>query len=388
MGNEISTNDGGLSNPVSAPTPNAWLELLKKGWNEWLPSLKKWGKFALSRYFVEESLIKAFLEKTALDDIGKTNFINYDAWLRYYPEKAMRVACKSGQTPFEVVLPYQEIVDFVSNPKTSISVNPDIKNYESSAELKQLTQEAFDKYIESKPHTTDDPIVRLAQLQIDEQNYSAPLSRSTYFEQVRTNLTLDYLMKGGRTLRAIDFEVANDLPEFKKSKMVNSIGVSGVVYFSRGTQKYIFAKLRKGTEGIFGLMFGTTSGVVELSDSTPSDLVDLASNDMLREFREETGVSEQDATAVTITPLAFVRELMRGGKPQFFFLIEVPEELEANFKEGFKSSRDGLKEFHDSVWNKASSYQHVLSPEFAANIYYAYRYFNKQAALPVEPVNI
>lgn len=389
MSNETSSNDGDIGNPVAAPTPNAWIDLFNKARKEWYPFLKRWGKFAFSRYFVEESLIKAFLEKTELNNIGSTNFINYDNWHHYYANEARKISCVRGQSEVDIVLPYQEVVDFVTNPSTLISIQPDIGSYESSDELRQLTQEAFKKYIEEKPKTTDGPIVRLSRLNNSEGDFYATLERSSYFEQVRTNLSLDYIMRGGSTLRAKDFGNSNQLPEFDKSLMVNSIGVSGVVYFSRGTRKYFLMKLRKGTEGVFELMFGTTSGVLELSVSQPNNLVELASKEMLREFCEETGVSKEDAmSVVSVTPLAFTRELMRGGKPQFFFLLEIPEDLEKKFKESFRSSQDGLNEFHDSVLNKASSYHHALSPEFAANLYYAYRYFNLQNKLPIEPVMI
>jgi len=69
--------------------------------------------------------------------------------------------------------------------------------------------------------------------------------------------------------------------------------VSAVVYFDRNGELYFFMKYRRPDEGIFGRMFGTTSGVVTLSRGQPiTSLVDYACTEMKREFYRETGLDE------------------------------------------------------------------------------------------------
>ena len=353
-----------------------------------LPTLNKWRKFAASRYFVEETLVKAFLADLNFDSYGRTNFIDYDAWKKYYPTAGKSVSRNiNNKAAEDIVLPYLEIIDFVSQPETKISIDPTIGKHTSTDELKAFTQQALDKFKQEKPKTFDAPILRIANLRKQNNDFVVKLEHSSYFEQVRTNLTLDYLQAGGQTLRAKDYKTQNNLPEFNESMMVNSIGVSGVVFFSRGTRKYLFMKLRKQSEGIFDKQFGTTSGVVlPPKDLNGADLVSYATQEMQREFLNETGLSNDSQNAIAITPVAFTRELARGGKPQFFFVIEIAESLEKSFKKKFRNSIEGLSEFHDNALSNASNYNKPFSPEFATNLYYAFRLFNSQAALPPEPV--
>lgn len=355
------------------------------------PKITHWWSFASSKYFVKSSMVKHFLGELDFKSLPKTNFIIYSKWNDYYTGQRKEFDCIQNGQRKKVVVPYFEVIDFISHPTTTISIDENISTYEPKKEIKILTDKALEKYLAEKPKTTDGPIVRLASLeQISECNFHCTLQKSSYYEQIRTNLTLDFNNKGTTSLRVKDLADGNQLRSFDQSMMVNSIGVSSVVYFSKGTRSYFFMKLRQQSTGIFETMFGTTSGVLELSEETPKDLIKLASDEMLREFCEETGVPKDEALEnVIITPLALTRELIRGGKPQFFFLIEIPDEVEEKFKAYFKSSQDGLNEFDDNPFEKAKGYiTNHLSPEFAVNLYYAYRYFNVQNQLSDKPIKL
>ena len=47
----------------------------------------------------------------------------------------------------------------------------------------------------------------------------------------------------------------------------------------------------------------------------------ISENELRKKFSNEVGLNE--SVIREITPLALVRELLRGGKPQLFYLIDV-----------------------------------------------------------------
>lgn len=105
---------------------------------------------------------------------------------------------------------------------------------------------------------------------------------------------------------------------------------------------------------------------------------------MKREFFEETGydryaahkgLSLSDERILKVIPLAFTRELARGGTPQFFFLILTPYITDKEFVKYFRQSVDGRNEFRDNTLSNLRN--HPLSPETLANLLYAYKYIRK-----------
>ena len=72
-----------------------------------------------------------------------------------------------------------------------------------------------------------------------------------------------------------------------------------------------------------------------------------------------------------IIPLALVREMLRGGKPQMFFLIRTENISEKQLRKYFKSSL-GITEFKNTLLTTAS-----LSSEVICNYLYAQDYLQK-----------
>lgn len=297
--------------------------------------------------------------------------------------------CNGEEVPLS--LPYEEICNFIQCTM-KMAIGPEINKYNPPGWLHGETESAkieFETQPSKKGKIFDGPIVRLKQLSETDDGYVAELERSTYFEQVRTNLTLDYDLEAGDTLRTrdLDSENENRLKSFDESIMVNSIGVSSVVYFKKKGERYYFMKLRKESEGIYENMFGSTSGVAQLPEGLPAtDLLQLAASEMLREFFAETGLKNDAMSIVRIKPLSFTRDLVRGGKPQFFFEIEIPEQKESEFGEKFKTSDEGLEEFANGPREQYLSYSKVLSPEFFTNLYYSMQADQVNRGLSSNPI--
>jgi len=267
-----------------------WSDLFKGTW----PEVQKRIQFYLSKYFYKDDLLKAFLFDRDFAELPKNRFIDYARYLNYYASDIKETTLKMGEASKRARLPYQEVINFVEKPNVKIDVVGNITEYVMSQELVNRTDGNLRAFLVEKPKTADDPVLRLASLfESGGAEYKCRLERSTYFFQARTNLTLDYPLDNQDTLRTVDLGPSNNLRSLEDSILLNSIGVSAVVYFDRNGELYFFMKYRRPDEGIFGRMFGTTSGVVTLSRGQPiTSLVDYACTEMKREFYRETGLDE------------------------------------------------------------------------------------------------
>ncbi|MBN1259290.1 MAG: hypothetical protein JXB35_01290 [Anaerolineae bacterium] len=356
---------------------------------------------AKSNGFYEEWLVKWMLFTNDFTSAtrGEKKFIDYGNWVDYYLNDSRYIEFTQGveDTRKKVRLPYQELINFLGdNRHTRIYVDNSPQNYIMNRELSNLTQRNLEAYCQAKPHTTPGPIVRLASLQkIDNDHYRCRLERANYFDQVRTNLTLDYPLQTypETTLRTRDLDSDNNLKPFEESALVNSIGVSAVVYYeSSDGQKHFFMKVRRETQGVFEKAFGTVSGAAEwIHGADIPELRYFATREVLREFRRETGFEDDNEFIEFIAPLALTRELIRGGKPQFFFLIKIKDPFAVDttvpFSERFGKSEEGAQEFKEKKlsFSKITS---SLSPELATNLVYTFEYFQSIARIPQEPVNL
>ena len=78
-------------------------------------------------------------------------------------------------------------------------------------------------------------------------------------------------------------------------------------------------------------------------------------------------------------PLAFTRELARGGKPQFFFAINTPYVDEKHVAECFEMSFNGKEEFYNDLRSRFVMYK--LSPETLTNLLLTYKYLQRKQKL-------
>ena len=253
----------------------------------------------------------------------------------------------------------------------------------------------------------------------EEDGYRCGLTQSDFLDVVRTNLTRDYPLKGSfrETLRQTDSaQRPGTLPSLAASRMMNFIGVSAVWCMDCGSGSFetryrYYLKCRQTGMSVYSDMLGTTSGYANppkfaSAETAPTcketdssagipnadtrqglasgDLLAYLCEEMKREFFEETGydryaahkgLSLSDERILKVIPLAFTRELARGGTPQFFFLILTPYITDKEFVKYFRQSVDGRNEFRDNTLSNLRN--HPLSPETLANLLYAYKYIRK-----------
>lgn len=359
-------------------------------------------KYALKHIFYHQSLVQSMLRAEIESKVCNSEFLDYSLVIRnrYYEADFMSPKVRINGIVKSVTLPYKEIINYVIKPNSRISINA--KNlhddFRLSQEMLAATQRAFDRFKSKRMLISDDTSVRIKSLKYNGNNrWNCDLQRAKYSDQVRTNLTLDFPMDSviEETMRTLDLDDGNTLRPFDTSILANTIGVSAIWIMRktsnlnrRGKNLY-FMMPRRNNTGVYNGMLGTISGVVLAPESNVFNvdfLEDYLESEIRREFYEESGINNlidsRDIISdnIRIIPLAFVRDLTRGGKPQFFFLILTDYVPSSKITKAFKSSFNGMMEFDDSFFTRIPRYQ--ISPETKLNLLYALSYVQSPKKLP------
>lgn len=361
---------------------------------QWHRKGRYMSEYAKHSFFYPLSFAKKILRKNIELAYGESEFINYASALvkNYYSDDVTKIKLMIGKIITELDLPYKEIINYITHPEASTAIKDRCidSRFELGKKYLELTQANFDDFVRAKPKTTDGPALRLQSLrQVEGDKYECVLQSAGYFDQVRTNLSLDYPIDLGRSMRTEDLTNNKQLKPLHESILANTIGVSAIwvtprKHRGKKLQYQVFLRPRSRQTGVFYDMLGTVSGVVEppANDEFAYDtLEEYAKKEITREFYEETGYNEYMVSKslpenkIKVVPLAFTRELIRGGKPQFFFLIITPEISDTELSIYFKKSFNGAEEFRNNIDSRIINYR--MSPETQTNFLYALAYIQR-----------
>ncbi|MBR4119584.1 MAG: hypothetical protein IKK64_05830 [Bacteroidales bacterium] len=362
-----------------------------------LSSISFFRRYIKYRFFYPDSLVKEILSNNINKNLPDSEFIDYSLAIRnnYYEKDVMTLSINREGEIQQVQLPYKEIINYIqagATPQIEV-VTKDLEQFQLSQKLVEATEGVLADFISTKKNPYDSPTLRIKSLVKQEKGFKCELQKASYYDQVRTNLTLDVpiVAEGSEdSMRVRDLSHNQCLKPFEESIMANTIGVSGIWYTQRSSigrhdRIHFFLKPRKKGVGVFSSMLGTTSGVVVPPSKPIASLEEYLIQEMRREFYEETGfkrymadhnISEEE---VQIIPLAFTRELLRGGKPQFFFIIKTPPISNRKWHKYFSKSFNGKEEFYDTPLSNTPIYK--LSPETQTNLLYAYAYLQRNHGL-------
>lgn len=315
--------------------------------------------------------------------------------------RSMKIHDAHGERTIRI--PYLEMINFINDADTKISIEPltITKEFNLPEDLKKATEPARADVCRRKKNTHDDPHPRMASFEkINDKEYKCSFEKTCYYNQIRTNLTMDYPIEvpgyGDTTMRKIemkkrkkDGDQSRRLPLLSESGLANVVGVSAIWCMGDDAahRKYYLLP-RKEDVGVYENMLGMPSGDIECpkGDKFPNDsLVDFLKWEIAREFAEETGIADSERddtkyskpletnkikhrTKLNIIPLAFLREMLRGGKPQMFFLIRTEVIPDKKLRRCFRASL-GVEEFNSKPYSDAK-----LSTEVACNYLYAQAY--------------
>jgi hypothetical protein len=262
-------------------------------------------------------------------------------------------------------LPYVEITnwckDFMEARQPTIDVVLKPGRFELSSwgagDGDSISNAGFESFRAHKPRTFDGPAVRIDGYRISGRRLLLQVQHATYFTQVRSSLILDYRhrLANGSVLSLRDLfrqEYGQQLPPLSDQRLANTLGVSALIFCSSddGLTPYLLTRTREVAVNDLGNEWHcTASGVAELRafGSDPSDFIEFS---MRKELEEEVGLVGEDLTA--LAPIAFCRELMRGGKPQFFYLGITRLPL-SDLTRKLKGARRRAKRMGDIIENTA-----------------------------------
>ena len=379
-------------------------------------------KYSTSRFFYKDSLVKEMLFNYEMPHISK-DFIKYSDVLHkgYYHHDTLNITVKrnNGDTR-DIQLPYKELINFVRTPEATVLVtnHDNVNKYKMEKKVVAQTDNNLETYLKIKPlrapklsfgkkilrllgknghQTFNGHILRLADLQeTAPEKFECTVEKARFYDLIRTNLTLDLPFKGDgiNTLRMQDLSEDKRIRSFNESVMTNFIGVSAIWCICNDHDRIIdrvsfYMKPRQSNLSVFSNMLGTVSGYVipPAKNEINENLLEYLEKELRREFSEETGYLDYlkktkkkiNAQSIQIIPLAMTRELIRGGNPQFFYLIKTPHISEKDFARYFTKSKDGKNEFQDSTLSNVLNFP--LSPETALNILYCYQYLQRKEYL-------
>lgn len=276
---------------------------------------------ALARRVLEASLVPPKLTKTFRSSI----------FLREDPEADIRDYF--AEKPLAGYLPYVEIKnwthDLWSARKITVTKKEGTHSLDSwgPGDGDALREEAYAQAYQKEPKPFNGPAVRVLRATPDADELHLTVQRSEYDNQIRSNLAMDFRSRrpgaDGTTLRAILRQTSKPgrLPALDDGRLANTLGVAVLLAFVENgiVQPYLTKRTSEGMPMSAGGEYHcTASGVAELNEQWPHTDPVFWRDSMLRELDEEVGLLEHDLEY--IEPVAFCREMMRGGKPQLFFL--------------------------------------------------------------------
>lgn len=353
------------------------------------------------KFFFSQRLLRKLLVLHDYEHLPHDKFIDYQKGLceEFYGNEIVQVRIRYNGRIETKSLPYKEIINYTQAPNTSIRlIRPLWKpKFQLPAKLHAATDQILEDFRQDRPGTEDNPAIGIHSLDPDGKGgYKCQLKKLTYFDAVRTNQTLDTPLDipnrmHHTTVREWDASKDKTLKPFSESILANQIGVSAVWYMHCPGEHHkerlqFFLKGRKAKLGIFTKMMGTVSGTAQPPQEGFSDfqyLEKYATNEMLRIFKRSTCIDKYmvdyayPKQELEITKLAFTRELMRGGLPQFFFLIKTPYISNENFSEYYRNSPENRKKYR----RRPNALTPNMSPETVANFLFAFRHLQQNRHL-------
>lgn len=291
--------------------------------------------------------------------VGLGQFLNMraDMLSRYSKQQDILTVFPDGGDP--VRIPAVEVLNAANGvDESQIEICFD----ETPFELTLCSTVAFDVYAKDarsrgrKFYSTD--TARLKNVNVDlNGRLRLEFQLAEYFDYVKTNMAMDFIDPMGESLRD-EVHPDGQLEPLNKSHLANHTGISGLVFSNDG--KMIIQ--RRGSQVLTNpnQLCPGYSGVLNANDIRHGlrhdEVSSLSQVDVLRELHEELGVSSRKIINRSFMGLS--RELLRGGKPELFYAVDVgmsaeeilacyPKELEGNIIQvpmRFARSRLSLEE--------------------------------------------
>jgi hypothetical protein len=149
------------------------------------------------------------------------------------------------------------------------------------------------------------------------------VQRAKYHDQARSNLILDFDRRDpGKyaSLRSqLRAQCGEKLPPLSDKRLANTLGAAVLIFYRSRGQWIPYLLRRVKRIGVFpGGIHCSASGAIKWPSSLSKPSFEtLVTGHLLDEIEEELGLTSSDLA--DLQPVAFCREMARGGKPQMFY---------------------------------------------------------------------
>ena len=203
-----------------------WMKSHKDGMSYFL-------NYSRHNFFYPRTLANRILKENLMKPLGDSKFIDYGSAISkgFYSEDVaeMEVLCNDGKKTISI--PYKVEINYIERPNAKIVIkNRNLHDVLQLSEThKKETEPLLQAFLETKKNTTDDRTLRIKSIeQVTENVYECDLQLASYYDQVRTNLTIDMPLGVGRTMRLEDLSGTKQLKKLSESILANTIGVSAI----------------------------------------------------------------------------------------------------------------------------------------------------------------
>ncbi len=202
---------------------------------------------------------------------------------------------------------------------------------------------------------TDGELARLKCVSSDEEGVKLCIQPVRYNAVCKTHMCLDAPIKDkGDTIRNRVHGKSKGLEDLASSKLANSLGVNTLLFTADGE---LIIQKRSRKVVAFGSLWGApSSGSFEADDFRLAD-GGSGTFPFLRESKEELHIHNEDINPDSVKFLGITRELLRGGKPEMFFMAQTNldqgkvRSLRRNAKDKWESSKLIFWHFGGDVFN-------------------------------------
>lgn len=215
----------------------------------------------------------------------------------------------------------------------------DIQDSNNTYGLPDIIREHFDELFQT--HSTSKVynklMVRVDDWTLNNNNFILKTSRTTFYDSLVTNRTMDFRWNNGLTVRE-QFEFGPILHTLKDSRLSNHLGFNGFVESSDGYILFV----KRGNKLSIGkrtycssvsASLNTRYALNELGQFTEEGLIDS----IILEIGNELKIPQKGLEEFSFRKhiIAAYRDLVEGGKPQLLFYVHsywTKEEIISNFK--------------------------------------------------------
>lgn len=290
----------------------------------------------------------------------------------------------------EVRAPYEIIHDYRKNPIGNWGTCIYKGDYAFPNKLSRVREIMVNKFSKSGKLSKGSGICpRVSNVSLQNNMLSIDIEKAFYFDQVATNLSLDFKHKeeiadsiGANTIREWDIKQSKTkkggIPSFTKSRLANTIGVAmAIVATNKQGQKVILIRKRTSDVAVFQntltlpFSFALNFEPNNIEINQPDSILNLIKPDFRHEQAQELGLEPNEVDFGNIKPLLFCRELCRGGKPQFILEIEIKtpfEELASRIVEAPTAKPEYTSKLMGRTIENAKKLKHELSHDLLAYI--------------------